>query len=187
MPKRLFDILISLFALSIFIIPMLIIGILIKLTSKGPVIFWTERIGKNNIPFHMPKFRTMFIDAPILPTNLIANPHELVTPMGKILRKTSLDELPQVLSILKGDMSIVGPRPVLVSETELLNKRTKCKVHTLSPGLTGLAQISGRDNVSIDEKVALDEQYLQTHNLWLDIKIILKTAYIVLLQKGVRH
>ena len=154
---------------------MLIIFFLIKITSKGNAIYWSKRIGKNNKIFKMPKFRTMSIETPSVATHLLTNPNEWITPIGKILRRYSLDELPQLWSILYGHMSVVGPRPALFNQDDLIKLRTELMVHTLTPGLTGLAQINGRDELSIKNKVKFDFEYLKKKNLLLDIVIIIKT------------
>ena len=158
--KRLFDFTMSLFLLVIVSIPMLLIALLVKLTSKGPILYWSDRVGKNNTIFKMPKFRTMKIDTHAVATHLLLNPDLYLTPIGKFLRKSSLDELPQLISILKGDMSFVGPRPALFNQEDLVALRTQKGVHILTPGLTGWAQINGRDELAIPVKVEFDEYYL---------------------------
>ena len=185
--KRLFDFVLSLLALIFFMIPMLIIAIFVRLTSKGPALHWSKRIGQDNKIFLMPKFRSMKIDAPQLATHLIQDPNSLLTPIGGFLRKTSLDELPQLLSILKGDMSIVGPRPALFNQDDLKELRTQKEIHRLKPGLTGWAQINGRDDLPIPIKVGFDEYYFKNQNFWLDIKIIVLTFFKVFKSEGVRH
>lgn len=185
--KRLFDFVLSLLALIFFMIPMLIIAIFVRLTSKGPALHWSKRIGQDNKIFLMPKFRSMKIDAPQLATHLIQDPNSLLTPIGGFLRKTSLDELPQLLSILKGDMSIVGPRPALFNQDDLKELRTQKEIHRLKPGLTGWAQINGRDDLPIPIKVNFDEYYFKNQNFWLDIKIIVLTFVKVFKSEGVRH
>ena len=187
MLKRLFDVLCSLIALLVLSLPGAIIFILIKMTSKGDVIFWSERVGKNNKIFLMPKFRTMTVNSPLIATHLFEESLDHFTPFGRILRLTSLDELPQVWSILRGDMSVVGPRPALFNQDDLIEMRTRRNVHTILPGLTGLAQINGRDDLSLERKVDYDAQYLETKNFLLDIIIVFKTVYIVFSKKGIRH
>jgi O-antigen biosynthesis protein WbqP len=160
----------------LFALPMLLIAAAIKLTSRGPVVHWSRRIGKGNQEFLMPKFRTMRTDAPQLATHLLSEPARWITPVGVLLRRTSLDELPQLWTVLKGEMSIVGPRPALFNQFDLMEQRTRCGVHQLVPGLTGWAQVHGRDNLSIGQKVLLDELYLRHRSLWLDICVILITV-----------
>ena len=185
--KRLFDFTMSLFLLIISSIPMLFIAFLVKLTSKGPVLYWSDRVGRNNTIFRMPKFRTMKIDTPPVATHLLSNPDHYLTPIGKFLRKSSLDELPQLLSILKGDMSFVGPRPALFNQNDLVEFRTQKGVHVLSPGLTGWAQINGRDALPIPVKVEYDEYYMMNQSFFFDLKIILLTALKVVRREGVSH
>ena len=185
--KRIFDIFMSLMALVVFCLPLLVVAVLVKLTSKGPALYWSDRIGKNNTIFKMPKFRTMRIDTPAVATHLLGDPDQFLTPIGNFLRKSGLDELPQLFSILKGDMSIVGPRPALFNQDDLVSLRTERGVHILTPGLTGWAQINGRDELPIPVKVEFDEYYLQNQSFLLDLKIIFKTVYNVLRSEGVSH
>jgi len=185
--KKIFDFLVSCSALVIFLIPMLIIAIYIKLTSDGSVLYWSSRIGKNNQIFMMPKFRTMRTDTPAVATHLLDDPKKYVTNIGKILRKTSLDELPQLFSILKGDMSFVGPRPALFNQDDLIDFRTQRGIHLLTPGLTGWAQINGRDELPIPVKVEFDEYYLQNRSFMFDMKIIFQTFLKVVQREGVVH
>ena len=185
--KRLFDFTMSLFLLIVFSIPMLFIAFLVKLTSKGPVLYWSDRVGKDNTIFKMPKFRTMKIDTPAVATHLLSNPDQYLTPIAKFLRKSSLDELPQLISILKGDMSFVGPRPALFNQEDLVALRTQKGVHLLTPGLTGWAQINGRDELPIPVKVEFDEHYLKHRSFFFDLKIILLTALKVVRREGVTH
>ena len=166
---------------------MLIIALLVKLTSKGPVLYWSDRVGVNNTIFKMPKFRTMRMDTPAVATHLLTNPDQYLTPIGRFLRKSSLDELPQLLSILKGDMSFVGPRPALFNQDDLVLSRTKKGIHALTPGLTGWAQVNGRDELPIPVKVEFDEYYLLHHSFFFDLKIILLTALKVVRREGVTH
>lgn len=185
--KRLFDFTMSLLLLALFSIFMLLIALLVKLTSKGPVFYWSDRVGVNNIIFKMPKFRTMRVDTPAVATHLLSNPDQFLTPIGKFLRKSSLDELPQLISILRGDMSFVGPRPALFNQDDLVALRTQKGVHVLTPGLTGWAQINGRDELPIPVKVEFDEYYLMNRSFLLDMKILFMTFLKVLRSEGVRH
>ena len=187
MIKRIFDFSAALILLLIAAIPMMIIAAAIRLTSRGPALHWSERVGRNNIIFKMPKFRTMRLGAPDLPTHLMKNAQDYMTPLGNILRLTSLDELPQLWSVLKGDMSLVGPRPALHNQDDLIKLRTEKKIHELIPGITGWAQINGRDEISIPEKVALDEYYMQNQSFWLDIAILWRTVFKVAKKEGVVH
>ncbi len=185
--KRLLDIILSFIVIVIFIIPIIFICFFIKLSSKGPIIHWSKRIGKNNKIFLMPKFRTMKINTPQLTTNKLDKPEQWITPLGKYLRKYSIDEIPQIFSILKNDMSFVGPRPALYNEYILKKLRTKNNIHKCLPGLTGLAQINGRDDLSLEEKVNFELKYLKERSLSLDIKIIIKTIIYVLRSKNISH
>ncbi len=185
--KRFFDFVCSFMAFIIFAIPMLITALTVKLTSQGPILYWSDRVGKNNIIFKMPKFRSMRIDTPAVATHLLGNPDQWLSPVGGFLRKSSLDELPQLFSILTGDMSIVGPRPALFNQDDLITMRTAKGVHQLTPGLTGWAQINGRDELPISLKVDLDEWYLNNRSFYLDLKIILQTFIKVLKKEGVKH
>lgn len=185
--KRLFDCLLAVVASIVFFLPMILIALLIKLTSPGSVIYWSERIGRNNATFLMPKFRTMRTDTPTLASHLLVNPDQFFTPLGSVLRKTSLDELPQLWSILKGDMSFVGPRPALFNQADLIALRSARGVHTLVPGLTGWAQINGRDELPVPDKVALDEEYLQRNSFIFDMKILWRTFLHVLRCDDVSH
>ena len=185
--KRLFDIIFSLLGLLVLAIPMLVIALLVKLTSKGPVLYWSDRVGKDNTIFSMFKFRTMRADTPEVATHLLGDPSKYLTPFGKCLRRTSLDELPQLLNILFGQMSFVGPRPALFNQDDLIALRTINRVHLLPPGLTGWAQVNGRDELPIPVKVNFDEYYLRNRSFWLDIQIILRTIVKVLRREGVMH
>lgn len=185
--KRVFDFFMSLMALVVFAIPLMVVALLVKLTSEGPVLYWSDRIGRNNTMFKMPKFRTMRIDTPALATHLLGDPGQFLTPVGKVLRRSSLDEIPQLFSILKGDMSIVGPRPALFNQDDLVSLRTEHGVHVLTPGLTGWAQVNGRDELPIPVKVELDAYYLQHRSFALDVKIIAKTIHNVVTSEGVSH
>jgi O-antigen biosynthesis protein WbqP len=185
--KRIFDFTIAFLFLLIASIPIILIASLVKVTSKGPVLYWSNRVGKNNAIFKMPKFRTMRINTPAVATHLLANPDQYLTSIGKFLRKSSLDELPQLLSILNGDMSFVGPRPALFNQDDLVELRTQIGIQTLTPGLTGWAQINGRDELPIHIKVGFDEYYLKHRSFLFDVKIILMTVFKVLRSEGVKH
>jgi len=185
--KRIFDSLAALAALLVLAMPMLAIAVAIKLTSTGPVLYWSDRVGRNNRIFRMPKFRTMRTDTPAVATHLLGDPDRYVTSIGKLLRKTSLDELPQLISIIKGDMSFVGPRPALFNQDDLIELRTSKGIHRLMPGLTGWAQINGRDELPIPVKVEFDQYYLLNRSMLLDLKIIGRTALKVILRDGVSH
>lgn len=187
MIKRLVDLLLAVVCLGIFFIPILIIAVLVKLTSKGPALHWSKRIGQNNKIFLMPKFRTMLIETPQVATHLLQNPDSFLTPIGKFLRKTSLDELPQIYSVLMGDMSLVGPRPALFNQDDLVALRTSKGIDKLKPGVTGWAQINGRDDLSIPVKVEYDFNYLQKMNLFFDIKILFLTVIKVIKSDGIKH
>lgn len=187
MIKRLFDIVISFIALCIISLPMLLLSVLVKITSRGPVLYWSDRVGKNNKIFRMPKLRTMRTDTPAVATHLLNDPEQYLTAVGKFLRKSSLDELPQLYNIIRGDMSFIGPRPALFNQDDLVAIRTEKGVHVLTPGLTGWAQIKGRDELSINEKVKCDEYYLKNKTFWLDMKIILITILKVFGMRGISH
>ena len=185
--KRLFDFAVAALALAAFAIPMFFIWAMIRATSAGPALYWSQRVGSNNRLFWMPKFRTMQINAPVLATHLLTNPAQHLTPVGGFLRKASLDELPQLWSILKGDMSLVGPRPALFNQDDLILARTQENVHRLLPGLTGWAQVNGRDELAIPEKVKLDAEYLRRQSFWFDLRILGITALKVVGAAGVKH
>ncbi len=185
--KRLFDFSVALVAVVVFAVPIAVVALVVKLTSPGPVLYWSDRVGRNNRIFRMPKFRSMRIDTPEVATHLLARPESYLTPVGSFLRRSSLDELPQLWSILKGDMSFVGPRPALFNQHDLVTLRTERGVHVLAPGLTGWAQINGRDELSIPEKVRLDEDYLRRRSLIFDMQILLKTFFRVAGRQGVAH
>jgi O-antigen biosynthesis protein WbqP len=185
--KRCFDLLLALLASAILIWPMIFVAIAVRLTSPGPALYWSDRVGKNNAIFKMPKFRSMRTDTPAVATHLLDKPEAWLTPIGSFIRKTSLDELPQLWCILKGDMSFVGPRPALFNQHDLIELRTAQGVHVLVPGLTGWAQINGRDEISIPEKVGLDTVYLQSQSLWLDLRIIFLTFLRVAQGHQVSH
>lgn len=167
--------------------PIIFIAFVVRLTSKGPVLYWSERVGKNNINFQMPKFKTMKMDAPDVATHLLKNPSQYVTPIGKILRKTSLDELPQLWSVLRGNLALVGPRPALFNQDDLIAMRTEKGVHKLTPGITGWAQIQGRDELPIPEKVKMDVYYCNNRSILFDLKILWLTFFAVFRWKGVSH
>lgn len=185
--KRLFDLMLALLSLVILVVPVALVALLVKATSPGPVLYWSDRVGRQNSIFSMPKFRSMRIDTPAVATHLLENPKAWLTPVGSFLRKSSLDELPQLWSILCGDMSFVGPRPALFNQDDLIALRTACGVHELLPGLTGWAQINGRDELPIPEKVKLDAEYLARRSLVFDIWILWLTFVKVLRRDGVSH
>jgi len=182
---RWINFILALWLLSFLWFPIVLIALLVTWTSPGPAIHWSTRVGRNNTLFKMPKFRTMRTDAPDIATHLLTESDRFVTPLGEILRKTSLDELPQLWSILKGDMAFVGPRPALHNQDDLIALRIQKQVHTLIPGITGWAQINGRDELSIPDKVELEVYYLNHHSFWLDINILWKTLFAA--GKGISH
>jgi O-antigen biosynthesis protein WbqP len=185
--KRIVDLVLALFSGLILLLPLIWVSIAVRITSAGPVLYWSDRVGRNNQIFKMPKFRSMRVGTPAVATHLLNNPDVYLTPIGSFLRKSSLDELPQLWSILKGDMSFVGPRPALFNQHDLMALRTQAGVHRLSPGLTGWAQINGRDELPIPEKVKLDVEYLHRKSLIFDIKIIFMTAWKVIHRDNVSH
>ena len=185
--KRLFDLILAGLAGLVLFIPVVGVALLVRLTSAGPVLYWSDRVGRNNRIFSMPKFRSMRVGTPAVATHLLADPQSHLTPIGSFLRRSSLDELPQLWSIIKGDMSFVGPRPALFNQNDLIELRTRSGVHELVPGLTGWAQINGRDELPIPQKVALDIEYLKNKTLWLDMKIIFLTGLKVLKRDNVTH
>lgn len=185
--KRFFDLLLSLFALLILLIPIVLVTIAVKLTSKGPALYWSDRVGVNNTVFKMPKFRSMRTGTPAVATHLLQNPAQYLTPIGNFLRKSSLDELPQLWSIIAGDMSFVGPRPALFNQADLIALRTEQGVHLIRPGLTGWAQVNGRDELPIPVKVGYDAYYAENMGLFFDLKILFLTALKVLKRDGVSH
>ncbi len=185
--KRIFDLVMSLILIVFLFIPLLIIALLVKLTSRGPIFYWSDRVGINNTIFKMPKFRTMRVDTPAVATHLLRDPERYVTPIGGYLRKTSLDEFPQLFSILNGDISFVGPRPALFNQNDLIELRTQKGIHRLVPGLTGWAQINGRDDLPIPVKVELDEFYLNHRSFIFDLKILTLTFFKVVRSEGVKH
>lgn len=185
--KRLFDVVLGLLAATVLLVPIAVVAVLVRLTSPGPALYWSDRVGKYNKIFKMPKFRSMRVNTPAVATHLLANPKVHLTPIGSFLRKSSLDELPQLWNILVGDMSFVGPRPALFNQHDLIELRTQKHVHTLMPGLTGWAQVNGRDELPIPQKVALDAEYLERQGFWLDIQILWLTFLKVVKSEGVSH
>lgn len=185
--KRLFDLVLGLMAAALLLVPLVVLAVLVRLTSTGPALYWSDRVGRDNKIFKMPKFRSMRVGTPAVATHLLINPKAHLTPIGSFLRKSSLDELPQLWSILVGDMSFVGPRPALFNQHDLIDLRTQKGVHVLAPGLTGWAQVNGRDELPIDQKVGLDAEYLQRQNFWFDIKILWLTFLKVVQREGVSH
>ena len=185
--KRLFDLVLGLVLAIVLLIPILVVALTVRWTSKGPVLYWSDRVGRNNLIFKMPKFRSMHVETPAVATHLLSNPNDYLTPIGSFLRSSSLDELPQVWSILLGDMSFVGPRPALFNQDDLIALRTAKGIHELMPGLTGWAQVNGRDELPISQKVELDTEYLQRQSLLFDFKILWMTVLKVLTRDGVSH
>jgi len=185
--KRFFDLLLAVCVAVVLVLPFVLVALLVKLTSEGPILYWSDRVGCNNRIFRMPKFRTMLVNTPAVATHLLVNPTACLTPIGSFLRKSSLDELPQLWSILKGDMSFVGPRPALFNQEDLILLRTRYGVQVLVPGLTGWAQINGRDDLPIPEKVKLDAEYLHKHSLGFDMLILWRTLSKILERDGVSH
>ena len=185
--KRVTDLLLALFAGLIFLLPTILIALLVKLTSRGPVLYWSDRVGQYNNIFQMPKFRSMKIDTPVVATHLLPDSKSALTPVGAFLRRSSLDELPQLWCILKGEMSFVGPRPALFNQDDLVGLRTQKGVHNLIPGLTGWAQVNGRDELPIFQKVELDVEYMQRQSIWFDITILSLTFLKVVRRDGVLH
>lgn len=185
--KRMFDLLVGTAAAAIFMLPLLLLAVLVKLTSKGPALYWSNRVGRNNTLFLMPKLRTMRVGTEVIATHLLQHPDQCLTPIGGFLRRSSMDELPQLWCIMRGQMSIVGPRPALFNQQNLIQMRTECGAHMIRPGLTGWAQINGRDALPIPEKVALDLYYVRHQSLPLDLKIIALTFLKVVRRDGVTH
>ena len=185
--KRLFDLALGLMAAVVLLGPLMVVAVLVRLTSPGPALYWSDRVGQHNKIFKMPKFRSMRSGTPVVATHLLANPKAHLTPIGPLLRKSSLDELPQLWSILVGDMSFVGPRPALFNQYDLIELRTQKGVHELVPGLTGWAQVNGRDELPISQKVELDVEYLRLQGFWFDIKILWLTFLKVVRRDGVSH
>lgn len=187
MIKRILDIGLSLIAIALLFVPFLIICFFVRITSAGPILHWSKRIGIDNKIFLMPKFRTMKINTPQVATHLMLQPEKYLTPIGGFLRKTSLDELPQIISVLKGDMSWVGPRPALFNQDDLMQLRTSLEIHRLKPGITGWAQVNGRDELPIPVKVQYDKEYLQRQSILFDLKILFLTLLKVFRSEGVSH
>jgi O-antigen biosynthesis protein WbqP len=185
--KRLFDLLAGLVLLLLLAVPMILIALMIRTTSKGPALYWSNRVGVKNMIFRMPKFRSMLINTPEVATHILEDPKLYLSPIGSFLRKTSLDELPQLFSVIKGDMSFVGPRPALFNQEDLITLRTVKGVNMLLPGVTGWAQINGRDQLSIVEKVNLDLEYLKRQSFWFDLKILIKTLIKVFKNIDILH
>ena len=185
--KRIFDLALALVAALLLALPVFMVMLAVRLTSPGPALYWSDRIGRHNRLFKMPKFRSMRIDAPAVATHLLSNPEQWLTPIGSFLRRTSLDELPQLWSILKGDMSFVGPRPALFNQDDLIKLRTEKGVHEVLPGLTGWAQINGRDEIPIPQKVQLDVEYIHRQSFFFDVKILWMTTVKVVAKDGISH
>jgi O-antigen biosynthesis protein WbqP len=185
--KRIFDMALAIIAGLILLLPLVVTALMVRLTSKGPALYWSDRVGRNNQIFKMPKFRSMKVGTPAVATHLFSDPDTYLTPIGSFLRMSSLDELPQLWNILKGDMSFVGPRPALFNQQDLIELRTQAGVHALMPGLTGWAQINGRDELPIPQKVALDVEYLRRRSMVFDIYIIFITAMKVIRRDGIVH
>lgn len=185
--KRLTDLTLALIAATLLALPLLLVALSIRLTSPGPALYWSDRVGRHNKIFRMPKFRSMRIDTPALATHLLKQPELYLTPIGSFLRKSSVDELPQLWSILRGDMSFVGPRPALFNQEDLISLRTEKGVHELVPGLTGWAQVNGRDEIPTSQKVQFDSEYLQHQSLFFDMKILWMTVLKVVARDGVSH
>ena len=185
--KRFFDLIIGIILLFVFAIPIIFIALIIRMTSKGPALYWSDRVGFDSSFYKMPKFRSMRVDTPEVATHLMSNPDKFLSPIGGFLRRTSLDELPQLFSIIKGDMSFVGPRPALFNQNDLISLRSENGLDKLLPGLTGWAQVNGRDDLSIPEKVLLEVEYMQNKSFWFDLKILWITFLKVINRKGVSH
>ena len=187
MLKRLFDLTTSLLLLVVFALPMAVVALLVKLSSKGPTLYWSKRVGQENRIFSMPKFRSMRVNAPQVATHLLANPASHLTPIGGFLRRRSLDELPQLFSVLRGDLSLLGPRPALFNQDDLVALRTECGVHRLLPGITGWAQVNGRDELPMPEKVRPNREYLHRCSIVFDLKILFLTVLKVVRRDVVSH
>ena len=183
--KRFFDLTLALVAMLFLLLPIIMVAVLVKLTSKGPTLYWSDRVGRYNTIFKMPKFRSMEVDSPLVATHLLEDPQSLLTPIGNFLRKSSLDELPQLYSILMGHMSFVGPRPALFNQDDLIELRTRAGVHVLTPGLTGWAQVNGRNAISWKKKFELDVWYVENQSFALDIKVLFLTLQKVVQRKGI--
>jgi O-antigen biosynthesis protein WbqP len=185
--KRLFDLVLALIAVVVVLAPFVLVWLAVRLTSRGPALHWSDRVGRGNIIFKMPKFRSMCLGTPVVATHLLSNPKNYLTPIGSFLRKSSLDELPQLWNVLRGDMSFVGPRPALFNQYDLIKLRAVGGIHILKPGLTGWAQVNGRDNLSIKEKVAFDKEYMKKKSFVFDLKILYLTFIKIIQRDGVRH
>lgn len=185
--KRAFDLVLAVLAGVLLLVPVILVAVAVGLTSKGPVLYWSDRVGRHNRIFRMPKFRSMRVDTPAVATHLLGDAATYLTPVGSFLRKSSLDELPQLWSILKGDMSFVGPRPALFNQHDLISLRTQYGVHEIPPGLTGWAQINGRDELPVSQKVQLDVEYLQRRSFWFDLRIMFLTVAKVIRREGITH
>jgi len=185
--KRFFDLFVGFVLTVLLLLPILLVLIAVRVTSSGPIFYWSDRVGKKNVIFRMPKFRSMYVDTPEVATHLLSDPGAHLTPIGGYLRRSSLDELPQLYSILIGDMSFVGPRPALFNQNDLIELRTEHGVDQIIPGLTGWAQVNGRDELSIPDKVALDVEYMQRQSFWFDMKILWMTFLRVTSTDGVSH
>jgi O-antigen biosynthesis protein WbqP len=185
--KRLFDLTLAVAVAFLLLVPFVLVWLAVRVTSEGPALYWSDRVGRGNTIFRMPKFRSMRLGTPAVATHLLDDPKTYLTPIGSFLRKSSLDELPQLWSILKGDMSFVGPRPALFNQDDLITLRTEAGVDKLLPGLTGWAQVNGRDELPIPQKVALDVDYMQRRSLWFDVRILWLTVLKVILRDGVSH
>jgi O-antigen biosynthesis protein WbqP len=185
--KRVFDVVVALGVLIVLAVPMIVLALLVAATSRGPVLYWSDRIGRGNAIFRMPKFRSMYVGTPPVATHLLSDPDAHITPLGRFLRKSSLDELPQLWSVLAGDMSLVGPRPALFNQDDLIAARTAAGIHVLRPGITGWAQINGRDELPIPVKVKLDAEYLAKRSFVLDLRILHLTFWRVARRDGVVH
>jgi O-antigen biosynthesis protein WbqP len=185
--KRVLDLLLSLIASVMFFIPFCLLAVIVKATSKGPVLYWSDRVGRDNQIFSMPKLRTMRVDTPVVATHLLTDPKAFLTPVGGFLRKSSLDEIPQLWCIVRGQMSVVGPRPALFNQQNLIDMRTAQGVHMIRPGLTGWAQVNGRDELPLTEKVKLDADYVRRQSLGFDLKVILLTVLKVVRRDGITH
>jgi O-antigen biosynthesis protein WbqP len=187
MLKRIFDLCLALIASCLLLLPIMLVAVCVRLTSRGPIVYWSDRVGRDNAIFRMPKFRTMRTDTPTVATHLLDNPDQYLTCIGSFLRRSSLDELPQLWSILKGDMSLVGPRPALFNQHRLIALRTEKKIHLIVPGLTGWAQINGRDELPIPDKVESDAYYLEHRTFLMDLRILILTIFKVIKRDGVSH
>ena len=185
--KRLFDLVVAGVVSIVLLFPMLLIAVMVRVTSEGPVLYWSDRIGQRNVIFRMPKFRTMRLNTPEVATHLMSDPDAFLSPIGEFLRRASLDEFPQLFSILKGDMSLVGPRPALYNQVDLITLRTEKGVDQLVPGLTGWAQVNGRDELTVTEKVMLDIEYLKRHSFWFDLRILWLTYLKIVKSEGILH